>query len=92
MNLTMLIVFLVFAIMIGWHSYEVWTKPSAFVGRMKNMRSKLYNSSFGVFITKSMNDNLDENPDFEIWLARLGFSILYVFILYGLYVSITGKH
>ncbi len=91
MNTTMFVIFLVLAIVVVRHSYQVWFDPNNFLKRMKYIRLQLHRFSFGVFIPKWVVEFFDNNPEFEIGLARLGFPVTYIIILYLLYISLTSK-
>ena len=83
--------FFAFAIVVVLHSYQVWVDPKSFLKRMGFIRSQLYKYSFGIFLPKWVKESMDSNHESEIILARLCFTIIYICILYGLYISITNN-
>jgi len=82
MDQTTIVVYLIFIVAVILHSQQVWTNPDAFVERMRRIRSVMYKYSFGLLIQKSTKEYLDNNPKFEILLARFMFTVIYILIIY----------
>jgi hypothetical protein len=82
MDITTTILFLVFIVGVILHSYHAWANPEVFIKRMRQARLLLHKYSSGLLIPKTTKDFLDNNPKFEIILARFMFSVIYILIIY----------
>jgi len=90
MKTTDLFIFLVFVVIVIWHSSQVWTNPEGFVSRMRRIRDSMYRYSFGLLIPKWVKEFLDSNPRSEIILARVMFIFIYLLIFYVAIVSFSS--
>lgn len=82
------LVFLIFVVVVIWHSSQVWFDPKGFVVRMQHIRAGLHKYSFGLLLPKAVKEYLDNHPENEIVIARAMFIIVYLLVIYIAIVSL----
>jgi len=91
MNVSMFLGFFIFAVVTIYFSFELWTNPKAFLRKRREARLRAYKSKLGFLIQNPYAKGFDRSQQLELWVARAGFVLIYIFIAYGLVVAITGK-
>lgn len=81
MDMTTVLVYVVFVVIVIWHSLPVWIAPEKFVSKMKRARHILNRYSLGLMMPQSVKDGFDSNPEFEILFAKILFTIIYLLII-----------
>lgn len=82
MDTTTIIIYLVFTIVVIWHSHQIWIDPNKFIKRMRRIRFVLHRYSLGLLLPKSVMEGFNDNPEFEILLAKIMFIIIYIAIIF----------
>ncbi len=87
MQTTTIVVLLLMGLALAWYSYVVWFNPKALLKWSRNFRSQWYRTPGGSLSKRMYGRHLDEDPQLELWLARLG-----VLALYGLAIYIISLY
>ncbi len=81
------VVLFVFFVFLIHSSYKAWVAPIAFLRSAKYFRKQLNRFSFGIFMPDHVIKMIDENPRFQIWVVRIGYPFILIFIVCVLFVS-----
>jgi hypothetical protein len=85
-------IFVLWTIFIIYFSYELWINPSEYLRKRKNRRLLIGKSKLGLlFRYSNYSKMMDENPKKELRESKVVFIILYIFIVVGFYLLITGQ-
>ncbi len=82
MDITAVIIYTIFLCGLIWYSYQIWFNHEAFLSGVKSFRSGFYKTILGRISEKVYGHILDNDPELELWLARIGLIFIYALILY----------
>lgn len=82
MDITAVIIYIIFFIALIWYSYQVWFNHEAFLKNVRSFRASFYNNPLGSLARRLYGNALDKDPKLELWLARTGLILIYFLVIY----------